>query len=177
MTITELDKPAGMWCPHCPTRTACDIYPQRPNGCREFLCGYLTLAKLGEEWKPSKSKIVISSEQGGNRICAVVDPSRPDAWRKEPFYSTLKAWAKAAIPHHGQVVVYISGRATMIFPDREVDLGMVHPDQRIITSESRSAFGIHLDAHLIHKDDPRLNNLAPQSWNLAQKAGSNQAAI
>lgn len=171
MAIAELGKPGGVWCPHCPTRKSCAIYPQRPKECRTFLCGYLTLERLGEEWKPNKSKIVLIAESP-NRIAAMVDPSRPDAWRKEPFYSALKAWAKAAVPHRGQVVVYIGDHVLVVFPDREVDLGLMKPDHRIVTGESRNAFGVHLEAFLVHKDDPRLNNLASQTWNIAQNPHS-----
>ncbi len=127
MGVKELDKPKGVWCRHCTTRKACDIYDARPEECRTFYCGYLTLAELGEEWKPNRSKIVLASRKKENRITAHVDPRRPDAWRQEPYYATLKKWAKAAAPHKGQVIVSVGARAYMILPDRDVDLSVGGP--------------------------------------------------
>ena len=154
LEIKELQKPEGVWCDHCSTRRSCDIYEQRPKECRDFYCGYLTIGDLGEEWKPSKSKIVLVSELDGNRICAYVHPNRPDAWRREPFYSTLKEWAVAAAAHRGQVMVCIGRRTYMILPDRDVDLGIVGDDERIVTGEKQTPFGIQLEAFTVHKDDP-----------------------
>jgi hypothetical protein len=121
LIIPALDKPKNTWCRHCTTRKGCDIYEQRPNECRSFHCGYLSFPELGEEWKPSRSKIVLAPELNGKRITAYVDPSRPDAWRKEPYYSTLKKWARSR-PPGGQVVVCIDDHMYMILPDREVRL-------------------------------------------------------
>jgi hypothetical protein len=125
MGIRELNKPKDMWCRHCSSKKSCDIYAQRPGECRDFHCGYLTLASIGEEWKPSRSKIILVQDMGGNRVTAHVDPKRPDAWKKEPFYSTLKNWSKAALPHGGQVLVCVGHRTYRIFPDRDEDLGIV----------------------------------------------------
>ena len=163
LKIDELNKPKGKWCNHCSTRKGCDIYEERPNQCRKFYCGWLTNSLLGEEWKPSKSKIVLVGELDGNRLAAHVHPNHPDAWRKEPFYSALKEWAMAAVPHRGQVIACVGQKAYMIFPDRDVDLGIVTDDDRIITGQTQTPDGIRQQAYKLHKDDPRVQKLVEQN--------------
>jgi hypothetical protein len=48
-----------------------------------------------------------------NRVMVHVDPQRPEAWRKEPFYSVLKNLARKAAPHRGQVLIRV-GEKTII---------------------------------------------------------------
>jgi hypothetical protein len=155
MAIVELGKPAGSWCPNCKPGVGCAVYPERPGECRTFICGYLMNPELGEEWKPSRCKIVLASEQDGNRIVAHVDPQRPDAWRREPYYGLLKKWAARSLPFRGQVIAAVGRRMYMIFPDREVDLGIVGLDEFIVVDEEPTPFGIRLEARKVSKDDPR----------------------
>ena len=155
-SIPELDKPKSAWCEHCSTRQACDIYENRPELCEKFYCIYLIDDQLGEEWKPSISKIMLMPEQaddGTERIVAHVHPQRSDVWKKEPFYSALKQMAVDVVPFRGQVVVYIRDRVIVILPNKDVDLGIVDDDHRIVTVETQSPWGIELDARKIHKDD------------------------
>jgi len=154
LRIDALQKPVAVWCRHCDVNHGCTIYGKRPEDCRHFHCGYLTMRQLGEEWKPSKSKMLIAGELGGRRIAVHVDPARPDAWRREPFYSTLKQWARAAISEHKQVVVFIAGRAIVILGDREIDLGIIGADERILIGERKTIGGTMVEVRKIHKDDP-----------------------
>jgi hypothetical protein len=103
---------------------------------------------------------VLAGETDGRRITAYVDPNRPDAWKKEPFYSTLKKWAKAAAPRGGQIVVCVDEHMFVLFPERNVDLGIVSPDHRIITGIRQTPAGFQLDAYSVHKDDPRAKEIA-----------------
>jgi hypothetical protein len=163
LKIVELNKPQGAWCQHCKPGKGCQIYSGRPHECQRFYCGYLLQENLGEEWKPNHSKIIIVTELNGNRISAHVDPQRPDAWKREPFYNQLKQWAKAVLPSRGQVVACVGRHAYMIFPDRDVDLGLVGDDELIVTRERSTPSGTMLDAYKIHKDDPRARTLVPNS--------------
>lgn len=164
LSITELKKPQGVWCVHCKPGHGCKIYPDHPTECRNFYCGYLTQAELGTEWKPDRSKIVLVAELEGNRITAYTDPQRPDAWRREPYYSELKRWAEAAAPYRGQIVAATGRHMYMILPNKDVDLGIIGDDDLIVTGERTTPFGVELDAFTIKKDDPRAQNLAPQYW-------------
>jgi hypothetical protein len=160
MGIAALEKPPGVWCKHCEPASGCRIYEDRPQECRTFFCGYLINGQLGEEWKPSRSRLVL--ELQGNRIGVHVDPQRPDAWRREPFYSSLKRWAASAVQHRGEVVAYIGKRVHVIFPDRDVDLGIVGDDEIIVTGESVAAGTSRPEAIKINKNDPRAQKILQQ---------------
>ena len=170
MRIDALQKPRGVWCKHCKPGLGCLIYANKPQECSAFLCGYLTDPRLGEDWKPSRSKLVLLTDAGGNRLVAHVDPQRPDAWKQEPYYSGLKEWAKAGAVHGKHVAVCIGQRTYFIFPDRDVDLGIVGDDERVITGERATASGVRLEAHKVHKDDPRIQNLPRQPSLAASKS-------
>ena len=160
LKIDSLNKPAGQWCEHCSTRRSCDIHGQHPDECRGFHCGWLTVEALGDEWQPAKSKIIMTAELGGQRMTAIVDPKRSDAWRQAPYYDQLKAWATAAVEHNGQIVVRVGERYWVILPERDVDLGRIADDEVIVTQIVRDENGTQLDAMKLHKDDPRAAGLS-----------------
>jgi len=160
LEIAELGKPKGAWCKNCRPGSGCIIYPDRPQECRTFHCGYLTNPDLGEEWRPSHSKIVVMREREGHRIIAHVDPQRPDAWKRQPYHMELRRWASISTD---QVVVCIGRRTYMIFPDRDVDLGILGDDDRIVSVEQLTPLGVRLEAYKVHKDDPRVRGLAEQT--------------
>jgi hypothetical protein len=100
--------------------------------------------------------MVIVSELDGGRIAIHVDPTRPTAWRVEPYYSTIKGWAYCAAPDMVQVVVCIGNRAIVILPEEDVDLGPIAPDERIITGEIRDGGGMRLRAMKLKSNDPMI---------------------
>src|SRR5215475_10884455 len=104
LVIETLNKPRNRWCDHCDVGHGCRVYDTRPSECRDFNCGFLTLPQLDEAWLPSTAKLVVGLEPGGHTIFVHVDPDRPQAWRGEPFYSRLKAWAGNAARCRGQVI-------------------------------------------------------------------------
>src|ERR1700761_2932404 len=120
--VKALEKPMGTWCQHCVQASGCAIYEERPTECRTFNCGYLLEPGFGPEWKPSSSKIVLLTDMGGKRIVAHVDTQRPGAWKREPFYSTLKEWAKSGVRSGTQVVVSIGPRMIAVLPDKDVEI-------------------------------------------------------
>jgi hypothetical protein len=133
--VRSINKPAGVWCQHCKAGTGCTIYGDRPTECSEFVCGYLVLPGLGPEWKPSVSHLMISSEGHEGRLNIHVDPNRPEAWRKQPYYAWIKEWSRKVTADRGQVTVMIGRRVIAILPDQDVDFGSVAPDELIVTSE------------------------------------------
>jgi len=153
MGIIALDKPPGLWCSHCKPARGCAIYDTRPQECRTFVCGYLHSPGLDERWKPSVCKFVLMDENGDTQIA--VDPARPDAWKKEPYYSCFKAWAQASLDEGTKVFVAIGNRAIVILPDRDVDLGILGEGDRIMTVREETPFGSRYTAMKLHKDDPR----------------------
>ena len=156
LDVVALAKPAGAWCRHCTPGVGCGIYESRPGECRTFQCGWLVDPALGEEWRPSRSHIMLVTEAGVNRIAAHVDPARPDSWRRQPFHRTLRSWAAAAARVRGQVVVYVGRRATVILPDRDVDLGAIADDEAIATSGRMTPSGLRLEVFKVRRDDPQI---------------------
>ncbi len=128
--IAALNKPHGVWCPHVKQGKGCGIYADRPHECRKFHCGYLS-SNLSEEWFPAKSKIVLMADATGG-ITAVVDQSRPDAWREQPFYRQLKSWSRELLASNKYVVVRIGKRAIAVLPDEDFDLGPMEMDEPLV---------------------------------------------
>ena len=87
--VAELKKPIDTWCRHArPGNGGCSIYRDRPTSCRGFICGWLSdELKVGDEWCPTHCKMIISraAEKG---FLIIVDPAYPNAWRREPYYSS-----------------------------------------------------------------------------------------
>ncbi len=145
MEIAAVDSAVGQWCRHCAPSSGCGIYHDRPPACRSFECSWLVDPNLGPAWEPRRSRIVLVCMAGSNRISAHVDPGRPDAWRRAPYYAQLKTWSRQAVAARGQVVVYVGRRATVILPDREVDLGLMTDDEVIVTAGRMTPAGLRLD--------------------------------
>ncbi|GGC78748.1 hypothetical protein [Chelatococcus reniformis] len=132
MGIVELDKPRGRWCPHCRPGQGCTTYDDRPEECRTFSCLWLTQDFLGEEWKPDRSKLVLYTEHDANRLVVQVDTGAAQAWRREPFFSQIKAWAQAGVDSRRQVLVVTGELTTLVLPDREVALGKLAEGDLVI---------------------------------------------
>jgi hypothetical protein len=130
MAIEYISKPASSWCPHCKPGRGCRIYPDRPDECRTFNCLWLINDRLDERWRPSKSKLVLTTSDDGIEVRC--DPGFPDAWRKQPFHGEIRQWAVSGETHDVTVVVVIGQKMILVTPDQEFDLGVVNPDQRIV---------------------------------------------
>jgi len=123
LAIDELDKPEGVLCRHCQSGRGCGIYPDRPESCRGFYCGYLALPFVGQHWFPDHCGMVVFPLSADRRLAVHVDPANPDAWKAEPFHSDLRQWAVAAEKMDFQVNVSIGRRVIAILPHADVDLG------------------------------------------------------
>jgi len=130
MAIEELAKPLSSWCRHCQPGRGCSIYSDRPAECRTFSCLWLINDQLDQRWKPSKSKLVLTTSEDGIEIRC--DPGFPDAWREEPFRSEIRQWAVSGETRNMTVVVVSSQKLILVTPDREFDPGVVGPDERIV---------------------------------------------
>ena len=132
MAIPELKKPKGVWCAHVVKKRGCGIYADRPPSCRAFQCLWLADPRLPPEWKPAKSKFVMAGRREGELVVHV-DANFPGAWRAEPYLSGLRAMAAAGQRQGGLVVIVEQGKSTVLLPDREVELGMVAEDERLVS--------------------------------------------
>jgi hypothetical protein len=151
-SIEEISKHGAYWCPHCNVGVGCRIYDQRPTTCRSFQCGYLVEPELDEQWKPSVSHLVIFSTAAYLDIH--VDPKRSDAWRREPYYSSIKQWTKEALEVGAQVRVFVGLRVWMTLPDGDVDLGLCSPSDTTVIKKTFTPSGAKYGARIVNSADP-----------------------
>ncbi|MDA9434877.1 hypothetical protein XH88_24335 [Bradyrhizobium sp. CCBAU 51627] len=130
MAIEALAKPASTWCAHCKPGRGCAIYDRRPAECAAFACLWLVNDLVDERWKPNRSKLVLTTSEDGLEIRC--DPGSPNAWRREPYASEIRAWAEEGERNDMTVVVIVGQRVILITPEHEFDLGIVGPDERIV---------------------------------------------
>jgi hypothetical protein len=96
------------------------------------MCLWLSDESLGPEWKPERSKLVLTPAPKGNGIEIRCDPGFPSAWRQEPYYSRIVDWARAAAPGGDTVIVCVGKRETLVTPDGEFYLGEGEDDDVIV---------------------------------------------
>jgi hypothetical protein len=151
VSIPELAKAAGEWCAHCQPGKGCGIHTRRPFVCRGAYCEWMISKGLGPEWKPEKAKLVLFKTNGGRRLTAHVDPGYPSAWRRSPYYETLKRWAREAVERTDMhlIDVMVGEQATVILPDRDVDVGIVAADEVVRLDKRRSAAGEFIEVHKV----------------------------
>lgn len=143
--VPPLDKPAGKWCPHVAQGKGCGIHETRPQLCRGFDCQWLVSEDLGPDWKPERSKFVLSIYPGSNSLVVTVDPAFPAAWRTPQFLPMLRRWAAAALAQGDQVIVFVGDACTVILPDREKELGRIAPGARIVSLKNgRGQFDVEV---------------------------------
>lgn len=120
---------AGTWCRHCQPGRGCRIYDDRPQQCRDFLCLWITQDFLGPEWKPERSRFVLTMDGASKLLYAQVDPGAPQAWRKEPYLSQFRRWAEAG---NRPVIVFVGKSATAVTARGETALGQLGADERVV---------------------------------------------
>jgi hypothetical protein len=143
LSVPEIDKPEGRWCPHVRQGKGCGIYAERPRQCRTFDCLWLLDPALGPEWKPEKAKFVFSKFDK-TRLVAVCDPAAPNAWRGPAYYPQFKRWAQLAAQIDRQVLVHSGRKLTVVMPGNDVELMDVAPGDEIITHKIIGPLGFTL---------------------------------
>jgi len=147
--VPSLDKPMGQWCRHCVQGRGCGIHETRPDHCRAFFCMWMTEGWIGPEWKPDRSKLVLTMNPVTRFLLVQVDPGAPAAWKKEPYYGQLKRWSQAALAEKRHVVVFINKLATVILPDRDVPVGIVEAGDRLVFKERLTPKGPVIDVEKV----------------------------
>lgn len=113
--IDELSKPANAWCVNCVEGKGCTIYADRPTLCRDFLCLWMTDARLGPEWDPATSHMMVYAQ--GRQLTVLVDPDYPAMWKTEPYAGHLRQWAIEAQQHSGYVIVFAGDDVFKVDPN------------------------------------------------------------
>jgi hypothetical protein len=137
MGVGELNKAPGQWCAHFLKGGGCGVYLDRPPSCRSFHCEWLLSDKLGDEWKPDKARFVLSWEEEKSKLSIVCDPAQPTAWKREPYLSQIRGWAARGKTDGTEIMVCINDQRIVIFDDREIDLGIVNPDHKVVCGYAR----------------------------------------
>lgn len=144
LAIPELEKPLQTWCSNCNIGSGCTIYDERPEPCRVFYCQYRRDPGLGEEWAPSKSKMVVDSEVENERLAIYVDESRKRAWREKPYYAQIMSWATALYRRGMHLLVWEGRDAIIVLPDREIPLGKVGPNRALRIQKQNTPQGVRV---------------------------------
>lgn len=151
------------WCQHCKIGHGCQIYETRAPICRTFHCRYLLDEDLEEDWKPSTSNFLMTFEEDANRLVVHVDPATPQAWRREPYYSRIKAWAVEAAENLGQVLVWEGDQIVAVLPDREQHLGKVPDNMYILSTKVQTPLGERIKIHVVDENHPLVSQLPSES--------------
>lgn len=151
MEVEALAKPAMQWCAHCTPGAGCKIYDDRPTECRAFLCEYLLTPHMPEFWAPARSRMVIVANKVNGGIAVHVDPSRKDAWRKQPYYGELKAWAATLYAQKRYLIVLQGGDVIAVMPNADKRLGRAGPNQMIHVFEKKTPQGMIYDTAIAEK--------------------------
>lgn len=131
-------KPFNQWCQHCSTHRGCDIYPTRPQICRDFFCHYLK-SDLPEHWHPLTSHMVVGSYEGPPpRITVAVESEYPLIWREPSYFAQLKHWAT-----QGAVTVMVGTTVHVITPRGSETLGELTDANQLIITEIETPQGVH----------------------------------
>jgi len=134
LPVRELAKPAGTWCQHCEPGTGCRIYPERPQACRDFFCGWMLNGEVAAHWRPRESRMVLNFQATLKRTVVHVDPSRPDAWRKPPYHAELQVVATRMAEAGGYVLIACGVNHTIMLARQEFKLERMVPSDKIVIS-------------------------------------------
>ncbi len=121
LAVHELQKPSPSGWAQCEIGVRCDVHDTRPGDGRTFYCGWLLDPRISDAWRPRDSRMVVKFES--KRIAIHVDRDRKDQWRKEPFQSQIRAWARAGTLYDGDVIVWEGKEAIRVGPAGEQKLG------------------------------------------------------
>jgi hypothetical protein len=119
MAVPELYKPAWTACSNCIAGAGCKIYPDRPQSCRDFVCGWLMAPYLGPELRPDLCHVVLF-QPDAHTIVASCDPQWPDAWRAPQVMPTLHQIARSFADR--VVLVRVENRFWRILEDKVVPI-------------------------------------------------------
>ena len=131
LTIAALHKPRNVWCGNCKPGKGCGIHSTRPDECRDFFCVWMADGGFGPEWRPDRAKFMMAIEQTGSQIIIHCDPSAPGAWRNEPYYSTINAWARMQGTRR-EVLVKTGKKMVFVAPAGEFEIAEPGEGEQIV---------------------------------------------
>ena len=119
--IPETGKEKYGNCPHLIPGQGCRDYEARPDTCRNFVCIWMQDPSLTEEWKPCHAGFVLHDPAPWS-LLASVDVDDPDAWKREPYLTQLREWAREFAQGHHLVGVRVGANVRLLLRDGEVEI-------------------------------------------------------
>ncbi len=116
LIIEELQKPADIYCSHCAVGVGCEIYPDRPDSCRKFMCAWLYTPYMGPELKPERTHVVIWEWSAGRCVLADCEQDHPEAWRA-PIVINFLRQAATNLPVDWLVVAKVGQQTWRVTKD------------------------------------------------------------
>jgi hypothetical protein len=95
LEITELEKPAGLWCEDWCANKGCGIYLTRPDICHDYECLWKGDRGLSANFRPDRTGTILMEDPDSDEYRAVCDPARPMAWRTPLIFHHLVKLAKS----------------------------------------------------------------------------------
>ena len=132
LAIEVLRKEAGRWCGEYVRGKGCGIYADRPPPCQSFMCEWILSRELSDAWRPDRARFLMFYDEDRRRLSVVVDQGSPHAWKREPYYSKIKQLSERTAGGD-KILICIGDRRIVVFPDQDVDLGVVNPDHKIVS--------------------------------------------
>jgi len=68
MGVQAIEKAPLTWRRQYKRGLGCRIYEDRPKACGDFICYWLHVPNLGDEWRPDRTGFVMHIADGGTRL-------------------------------------------------------------------------------------------------------------
>ena len=134
--ISELEKPAHRWCPHCDKGKGCKVYDTRPQACQQFQCLWLAVSSdvLPDDIRPDRSHVVIVPDaltQGEEvvplSLVLFVQEGYEAAYKAPYFQALAHAWPGPVVVRYpkGKRTTAINEHARTLVRSTGVDIEVV----------------------------------------------------
>jgi hypothetical protein len=155
--IEDFEKKPGTVCHHVRPEGGCGVWGLHPKICQEFKCLWLKHDDMNGQWRPDHAGFVLRLEPNGTTLAVDVDHDRPDAWRREPYYSQLKLWSEVMPKNEGLVLVYAPEGLYVITPMEDLFLKAPKRGDILETGMEETLFGIRPFARVIPAREAKRN--------------------
>ncbi len=155
--IEDFEKKPGTVCHHVRPEGGCGVWGLHPKICQEFKCLWLKHDDMNGQWRPDHAGFVLRLEPNGTTLAVDVDHDRPDAWRREPYYSQLKLWSEVMPKNEGLVLVYAPEGLYVITPMEDLFLKAPKRGDILETGMEETLFGVRPYARVIPAREAKRN--------------------
>lgn len=100
--VEDIDKAAGIECINCSDK--CDIYENRPQGCRDFNCAYVQMPQVNIAMRPDNCGVVFE-KMTDTKVLGMLDPKRDE-------YPHVKKQIELFKQAGYEVIITLNGKVT-----------------------------------------------------------------